>query len=397
MTVFKLPDLGEGLPDAEIREWHVAVGDEVKTDQPIVSMETAKAVVEVPAPHAGVIKTLFGDEGDIIETGAPLVEFEAAAGASADANEAAATSEAREDTGTVAGNIEVGSEVIEETAIVLTRKRSSSEPSKPVLPAVRDLAHRLGVDLTALRGTGRNGMISIADVQKAAKSAGGAAAGQTAGDELPDGESLQGSRRIMAQTMAKSHAEVVPVSVFDRAVLDAWDDNVDITCRLIRAIVTACKAEPALNAAFSGQSMRRQLQDQVNLGLAMDTEEGLFVPVLRDVGSKLADMQQLRDQLNTVKQQMRDRSIPQEDLQGATITLSNFGVFAGKYATPVVVQPQVAIIACGKMHDEVVAKDGLAIVTKVMPLSITFDHRAATGGEATRFMSVLLEDLQKRD
>ncbi|ELU00564.1 hypothetical protein CAPTEDRAFT_139675 [Capitella teleta] len=193
--------------------------------------------------------------------------------------------------------------------------------------------------------------------------------------------------------MAESHAAVVPVTLFDDVDIDHWQDKEDITVRLIQAIAAACEVEPALNAWFDGATLSRQLHDTVDLGLAVDSEEGLFVPVIRDVARM--EKEAVRTRINELREGVKDRSLPNSELQGATITLSNFGVFAGKYATPVVVPPMVCIIGVGRLRDEIVSISGKPESHRVLPLSLSFDHRAATGGEATRFLHAMIQQLQK--
>jgi 2-oxoisovalerate dehydrogenase E2 component (dihydrolipoyl transacylase) len=371
MSIFRLPDLGEGLPDAEITEWHVNVGDEVKVDQPLVSMETAKAVVEVPSPQAGKISLLHGKAGDIIKTGAPLVEF--------DGGEAAKPA-AKADTGTVVGNIETSDKVVEEASGVAQKKAGAT--GVKATPAVRALARKLGVDLSCVTPSAANGVVSADDVKRY-------------NDMLSDVgelEPLRGARRAMAYNMVKSHDEVVPVTIYDNADIHAWKDGEDITVRLIQALIKACKAEPAVNAWFDNQAFGRRLHQHVNLGLAMDTGEQLFVPVLHKADEMSAE--QIRAAVDDYKQKVRDQSITPEEMRGASISLSNFGKFAGRYANSLIVPPMVAIIAIGKKYDEVVAHEGQAAVHPVLPISLSFDHRGVTGGEATRFLGVFIEALQ---
>ena len=397
MNIFKLPDLGEGLPDAEIVEWHVKEGDTVNVDQPLVSMETAKAVVEVPSPYAGKIIKLHGKAGDIIATDSPLVSFETA---DASDNEKA-------DGATVAGKIEVGTTVLTESATGITPTHKESSHIK-ALPAVRALAKLLDVDLNSVTGTGKNGEITLEDIRHC-EAASAAVAIQDNKISAPsgrldcfanarnDGEStiepLRGTRRAMSQAMSLSHAEVVPVTVFDDANIHAWSADTDITYRVIRAITAACQAEPALNAHFNKKSLERKLFTEVNIGIAMDSPEGLFVPVLKNAETLSAP--EIRGKINHFKQVVRDRSIPSSDLQGSTIHLSNFGMFAGRYATPIVVPPIVAIIGTGKIREQAINANGNIALHKFMPLSLTVDHRAVTGAEATRFLKMMIEDLQK--
>lgn len=369
--IFKLPDLGEGLPDSEIVEWHVAVGDVVKLDQLLVSMETAKAVVEVPSPVAGKVIKLYGNPGDIIKTGAPLVEFES--------TENKKTSE---DAGTVVGKLEVGETILQEETI------KSSKPLQGIkaTPAVRALADRLKVDLSMIAPTGPQGAVTLQDVQQAARHI------TDHTHQIGDIEPLKGVRRAMAQVMSQAHAEVVPVTVMDDAKLWGWSTTEDITVRIIQAIIKACEKEPSLNAWFDARRMGRRLFSEVHLGIAMDTEEGLFVPAIRDAQNLTKEV--LRQRIETLKKQVSERSIPAEELRGATITLSNFGKFAGRYANPIIVPPMVAIIGVGKVREEVVAVKGRPEVSKVLPLALTFDHRAVTGGEATRFLGEVIRALE---
>ena len=366
MTIFKLPDLGEGLPDAEIHEWFVKVGDWVKTDDPLVSMETAKALVDVPCPQDGKITELFGKIGDIIKTGDPLVSFESEV--------------PKSDQGTVVGNLEASTSVTEDHFIIGSPKDTAHQPK--ATPNVRLLAKKLGVDLSQLFGSGAYNVITKEDVERAAH------------HDLPleDGfEPLHGVRRAMQQSMIKSHQEVVPVSIFDEADIHAWTQESDITVRIIRAIVAACKLEPSLNAWFDSKHCARKCFESINLGLAMDNADGLFVPVIQDP-KNMSDTA-LREQINHYKQSVADRSIPMEKLTGHTFTLSNFGKFSGRFASPIIVPPTVAILAVGRVYDGVVSHQGQVQTHKLLPLSLSFDHRAVTGGEATRFLGQVIASL----
>jgi 2-oxoisovalerate dehydrogenase E2 component (dihydrolipoyl transacylase) len=372
MNIFHLPDLGEGLAEAEIHEWHVKVGDVVKVDQPLVTMETAKAVVEVPSPQAGKITKLHGNKGDIIKTHAPLVEFE---------GEETVT----KDKGTVVGSLEESTTVLDEGDMIIGAAKTASSTVK-AMPAVRALAKQLNVDLSSVKPSGPQGQITAEDVKNAA------------GHQAPQkpkmtGEvtTLHGVRRAMAMAMTHSHQEVVPVTIIDDADITEIV-NSDITACLIHAMVAGIKVEPALNSWFDGKTLELCVMPEINLGLAMDTEDGLFVPVLKNVGSKTA--QDLRNMINTFKTTVRARTVAPSDLQGASITLSNFGMIAGRYATPIIVPPMVAILGCGRLRDEPRVRDGIVQVRKILPLSLTFDHRAITGGEATRFLGAVIKHLE---
>ncbi|MBM3340681.1 MAG: 2-oxo acid dehydrogenase subunit E2 [Betaproteobacteria bacterium] len=365
MKIFKLPDLGEGLQEAEIVKWHVAAGDTVAVDQPLVSVETAKAIVDIPAPYAGKIVKLYGNPGDIAHLNAPLVAFEGE-GASAD-------------TGTVVGVVEAGQNVV-------TAAPAAPAPTTAGIkatPAVRALARKLNVDLSMVTPTGADGLITANDVQRAARVL--AEAGPI--------ELLRGIRRAMARNMTLANAEVASATIMDDADIDAWPTHTPVILRLIRAMVAACKAEPALNAWYDHEKAGRWVLKKVDLGIAVDTPDGLLVPVLRNVGER--DAEDLKQGLHRLLRDARARKVPPEDLRGNTITLSNYGTIAGRYASPVVVPPTVAILGAGKIRQEVVAAEGKPVVHRVLPLSLTFDHRAVAGGEAGRFLNVVIEDLQR--
>lgn len=450
MKNFNLPDLGEGLPDAEIVEWHVREGDKVKLDDPLVSMETAKAVVDVPSPFSGKVIKLFGQAGDVIATGSPLASFEldtsqpqradaedtghqhappvkpSAAMQVPISNAASTLTDVAEnvDSGTVVGTMEASDHVVSEQAMSIGGVKA--------MPVVRALAKKLGIDLTQVKPSGASGVVTLQDLKAfsassattQAPSAPTASSGSvTATAQLnpistvtrataplsaagkpmrtaPPGnivfgqpEPLRGVRRNMARIMAAAHAAVVPATLTDDADIHAWQPGNDIMARLVRALVVAARTEPALNAWFDAENSTRTLHQRVDVGVAVDSEEGLFVPVLRN--ADMLDASGVRMALNRIRDQVRDRSIAPEELKGYTIMLSNFGVFAGRYATPVVVPPCVAIIAVGKLQHEVVAVMGGIATHRIVPLSLTFDHRACTGGEAARFLKAMLDDLAR--
>ncbi len=377
MNIFKLPDLGEGLTEVEIVEWLVKVGDQVNVDQPVATVETAKAIVEIPSPQKGTIYKLYGDVGDIVNVGDPLMEFDGEGAAAPAAPPAAA----RKDTGTVAGELQVTDEVVKEQATSVGQATSGIKAT----PAVRALAKRLDVDLAIVTPSGPNDTITAADVQRVSKIL----------KEVGPLEPLRGVRRTMAKAMTMANAEVVPVTIYEDADINAWKGKDDITIRLIHAIVAGCQAEPALNSWYDSHAVGRRILKKIDLAIAVDTPDGLFVPVLRDVASR--DAKDLRGGLEAIKKAVRERNIPPEEMRGYTFTLSNFGTFSGRYANPIVVPPTVAILGAGRIRQEVVVSNGQPAVHWIMPLSLTFDHRSVTGGEATRFMGAVVASLEKAE
>lgn len=365
MRYFKLPDLGEGLQEAEIVEWHIQPGDEVGVDQVIVSVETAKAIVEVPSPQAGVIAALFGEAGDLIHVGEPLLEY-----ANAD----------DEDQGTVVGEMKSAGAAVETDHFIIG---SAGQSAHRVLatPAIKALARRLNVDLTQVEGTGQHGMITGTDVERAAQ----------VSRNFGEATALRGVRRVMANNMARANAQVVRVTIHDDVDIHRWHGQDDPTMRLVRAIGAGCRAEPNLNAWFDGERLTLRVIERVDLGIAVDTPDGLFVPVLRDVTSRDGD--DLRRGLDALRTAVKARKIPPQEMTGATITLSNFGTLAGRYGNPVIVPPMVAILGAGRIRQEVVAEQEKVVIHPMLPLSLSFDHRAITGGEAARFLAAVMSDL----
>ncbi len=365
MKIFKLPDLGEGLQEAEIVKWHVKVGDEVKADQPMVSVETAKAVVDIPAPYDGKIAKLYGKVGDIAHIGAALVAFEGEGEAS--------------DAGTVVGKVEVGQKIISEAPAAPAPLTAGIKAT----PAVRALARKLNMDLAMVTPTGADGLITAHDVQRAARILA----------ETGPIEMMRGVRRTMAQNMELATAEVASATIMDDADIEPWPEETHTMLRLLRALVAGCRAEPSLNAWYDSEKVGRWVLKKVDVGIAVDTADGLLVPVLRNVDRR--DPEDLKRALEKLIADARARKVPPEELRANTITLSNYGSIAGRYASPVVLPPTVAILGAGKIAKQVVVVDDKPVIHRMLPLSLTFDHRAVTGGEAGRFLNAVIADLQQ--
>jgi 2-oxoisovalerate dehydrogenase E2 component (dihydrolipoyl transacylase) len=370
MKTFTLPDLGEGLQDAEIVSWHVSAGDRVIADQPLVSVETEKAVVEVPAPWSGVVAKLYAEPGDVVAIGGPLADFD--------------LDEKGRDAGAVVGDLPQAQAATAKSTPV-ARPRATASAKVKAMPAVRKLAADLGIDLALLRGSGPDGAISREDVLAASQ----AGVAPSAGDEW---EPLRGVRRVMARNMAAAHAAVAATTVTELADVTHWAQSEDVTLRLVRAIAAGCAAEPELNVWYDADSQRRRVHQTIDLGIAMHTGDGLFVPVLRDAGNRPVD--DLRVGLEAMKRDVSNRSVPPEELRGQTITLSNFGMVGGRHAALMVVPPQVAIVGAGRITASPRVSGDQVVPGRSLPLSLTFDHRAVAGVEAARFLMAIVNDLE---
>lgn len=355
VATFSLPDLGEGLQEAEIVEWFANEGDRVVADQPLLSVETDKAVVEVPSPWTGVVLKHRASIGDVLNTGAPLVDID-------DGKE-------ETDKGAIVGELKQTSA----TSIAGVREEKRIGRAAPT---VRTRARAMGIDLRDVTGTGPTGAITLKDLELAGTPARG-----------------NGTRRSMARAMARSHESVVPATVTDVADVTSWhSQEADYLTRLIVALVAAAEAEPALNRLFDADVPQPQ---GTSVAFAVDAPHGLVTPVLHDAG-KLTT-REIRTRLNTLIEKTRNRRLEREDSSGGTITLSNFGPIGGRHAALVVTAPQVAILGAGRAYDSVGWRDGGVVRVTELPLSLTFDHRAVTGGEAARFLAAVKAHLEQEN
>ncbi len=432
MREFKLPDLGEGLTEAEIVEWHVSAGQGIKLNQPLVSVETDKAVVEVPSPVSGRVISLHGEPGDVIPVGDVLARFDD--GSSPGERRDSALE--KNDAPGVVGELPSAGVVMADTTA-----SPATTPGKPrvkAAPSVRALARELGVDLTHLEGSGPQGRITAGDVARAAPGERGLPSprrGQDAlapslpagsdeklpssrrGEAAPDtpwerglpsprrgqdalapsfpagsDEKLSGPRRAMFHSMTAAHRDVALCTVMDDADIHDWESPRDFTPRLIRAMVAGCRAEPRLNGTFNAETGVLSMAEEVHLGLAIHTPHGLIVATIYSAGK--LNLNELRDEVARLKKAGVDRTLKPDEVRGYTITLSNIAGGSSRYATPLMVPPTVGILGSGAARDEVVAVDGLITIRRIMPLSLTFDHRCVAGAEASRFLSAVLADLK---
>jgi 2-oxoisovalerate dehydrogenase E2 component (dihydrolipoyl transacylase) len=389
MGVFILPDLGEGLPDASIRKWYVNTGDYVAIDQPLVAVETAKAVVDIPSPFAGKILTLKGSAGDVINVGDAIIEF-----SSQEETHHNAKAPKDDMSHSIVGNLQT-------TTIQTTSSLTGIQPEKiskssiQAVPAARLIAREFNIDLHTAAAQSKNNIITVDDIKRIilnSKPSAAATPPPTIASVNSTLTPLTQAQRAMAQIMTKSHREITAASLMQEADLHAWADKTDITVRLLQAISAALKVEPILNAYYYHDQFSYQMNEKVNIGIALDTLKGLYMPVVKDASALTAAA--LREKINGFKIKSKNNAFSPEDLQGATIMLSNYGSIIGQYATPTLVPPMVTIIGAGKIYKKVVAADDQMEVHRVLPLSITIDHRLITGGQVARFFQVLVQTLE---
>ena len=385
---FKFPDVGEGIAEGEIIRWLVKVGDWVKEDQDLVEVETDKAVLTLNSPYTGKIETLHGSEGEIIKVGALLTTIRE------EAETAAGAESARKDSGTVVGSLAEAIEVV-----------------RPVLatPAVRALARQMMVDLASVKGSGPGGRITKEDVEKAA--------GKIASRPSPAADTygpveripLRGIRRTVAKRMAEASKHVAEVTIWEDADITeleqvrakqreaAEQQGVKLTYLpfLIKASIAALKAHPYFNASLDEETQEIILKKYYNLGIAVDTSDGLIVFVIKEADRK--NILDLARETAALAEKARLRKIDLPELRGSTFTITNYGVVGASYGTPIINHPEVAILGLGKIEDRAVVRGGQIVIRKIMPLSLAFDHRVIDGVEAGRFLGVVIQHLVDPD
>ncbi|MEW2431881.1 dihydrolipoamide acetyltransferase family protein [Micromonospora sp. NPDC047644] len=420
--VFLLPDLGEGLSEAEIVEWRVAVGDVVTVDQSVVEVETAKAVVDVPCPYAGRVVTLHGAAGEVRPVGQPLITIAPLDGG----DEPAGHATYREEERAGSGNVLIGYGTGHGTA---TRRRRrprlavaaeptdagptsaaavSRDPAPPsaalvISPIVRRLAREHGVDLDTVRGTGPGGVIRRADVEAAltAPAARLAAVPDPQAGSAPAGDgdvivALTGVRKVIADKLSRSRREIPEVTIWvdvdatglleTRAAINAAtpDAPVSILALLARICLSGLRRYPQLNARVDTEAQRIVQSAGVHLGIAAQTDRGLLVPVVRD--AQRLTTAELAAELAATTAAARAGSLPPARLTGGTFTLNNYGVFGVDGSTPIINHPEAALLGVGRIVDKPWVVDGQLAVRKVTQLSLTFDHRVCDGGVAGGFL-----------
>ena len=378
---YRLPDLGEGMSEAEVLRWTVAVGDHVTRDQIVVHVQTDKAEVELPVPAAGTVTALGAAEGDMVPVGALLLALTPDDPSSTTGEAARATTRASS---------------LPPASAPASARGTSTTPGGSVpqaAPPVRKLAKELGVDLASVTGSGPGGRVTANDVRAAATGAPAA----TPGTRAP----LRGIRRAMARNMAEAWRQVPHISLFDeidaRPLLAAYraarDANpgldLTLTAYFVRAAVIALHDVPVLNAGFDPEAEDMLLHDECHMGIAAATEAGLVVPVLRD--AHRLDIPALGARVNEITAAARAGHLTPALLDGATFTITNFGTEGGRFATPIVRPPQVGILGFGAARVRPVVDGDTVIAAPALPISLSADHRVVDGHDATAFLERVAE------
>jgi pyruvate/2-oxoglutarate dehydrogenase complex dihydrolipoamide acyltransferase (E2) component len=357
-STFRLPDLGEGLTEGEIARWHVAEGQEIAEDDPLVEIQTDKATVEIPSPYGGTVLRIVVAEGEVAPVGAPLVVI------GAPGEPVAPEPSDTVSQGSPTASVDAG----------------EARPAARVqaTPVVRRIAQELGVDLAAVNGSGPGGRITEEDVRAAS-------------DTSQEGrrEPLRGVRRLIAEHMSRAHREIPPVTWVEECDFD----NVPLD-RLVATVLKACAESlaefPEINARLDADAI--VYLDRYDIGVAVQTEDGLVVPVVRRVNEKRID--ELADEVAELAERARTGSLKAEELRGSTFTVTSAGKLAGLFQTPIVNHPEVAILSIGRVAPRPVVRNDEIVVRRTGTVAITFDHRVVDGARAAAFGLAVIERLQ---
>ena len=433
---FVLPDLGEGLTEAEIVKVLVREGEVIQEDAPLLEVETDKATVEIPSPMSGRVETVHVVPNQTVRVGQVLVTFADAAGSPGKqaADTLDPTRRLAPETRTRVGNGGARQTVSQTPAARSEPVSTSRTGPVPATPATRRLARELGVDLHAVRASGPGGRVTDADVRTAAAPASAPAQARTATAPAPppparplttpltepplprfeqwgevERQPLSHLRRTIAERMTLSATVIPHVTHFDRADITDLDAvitrNLDaarvhgvtltLTSFLLKAAALALREHPQFNASLDAAAGELILKRYVHLGVAVATERGLIVPVIRDVDAK--PVVELARELAALAARVREGKAALDELRGGTFTVTNIGALGGTGAIPIINYPEVAILGVARARQEPVVRDGQIVPRLLLPLSLTFDHRVADGADGARFASAIVRRLQHPD
>lgn len=400
MPDFKLPDLGEGVTEAEIDRWLVEEGQEIAEDAPLVEVITDKATAEIPSPYGGVVAKIHVAAGQVVPVGTPLVTVMNSSDFAAGSNGGGPTSE-RDVTAPPPPPQAAG-----QADPLVSGDAASPTQGEPVkaTPPVRKLARSLGVDLTAVTGTGPDGRITRTDVEDAASEAHGPAARPTPSKRpaatIPAGgrrEPLRGVRRKIAERMEDAHRIVPAVTHVEECDVTELDATRKLAGRrdpegpkitfipfIVKAVARVLQDYPALNASMDDEAGEIVFYDRYDIGVAVDTPHGLMVPVVRE--AHLKDLRAIAADVERLATAARDGKIAAEDLRDGTFTITSPGKFGGVMATPIIMHPQSGILGVHRAEERPVVRNGQIVIRKMLNMSITFDHRILDGMTAAKFV-----------
>ncbi|MBT3243324.1 MAG: 2-oxo acid dehydrogenase subunit E2 [Bacteroidetes bacterium] len=418
--IFKFPDIGEGLDEGTIAEWYVEKGQAVEMGESLVKMETDKVVTDIPSPKTGMIANIFGKVGETIHVGDPLVEFDIQGidGEEAITEAAKPDFEPVEEGAGVVGTLEVADNSAflpateEMNTETLTKSSPGTEKHKSLAtPVARVMAKELNVDINDITGTGPVGRVMKNDIQKHYQQRHKHFEAKSGQDTTPKAEArveiqaLSQIRKAIARNMIQSKHNAAHMTVFDeievselirirnkyKEIFSRQEIKLSYLPFVLKATALALKEHPTLNSEMNLEGGQLILKKYYNIGIAVDTDEGLLVPVIHDVD--LLSIKELAQKVNQIANKSRNRELGMDDMKDGTFTITNFGSIGGQFAVPVINYPQAGILGVGRMVQKPVVKDNAIVPGTMLPLSLSVDHRIVDGGEVSRFLNKIMEYL----
>jgi len=420
--IFNFPDIGEGLDEGTILEWYVTKGQAIKAGDALVKMETDKVVADIPSPKAGTIVATFGKVGEVINVGNPLIELEIEgvfgeqAVAVAKAPQVIETNEKQEVEEEAAAGVVGTMELAEKNAFLpasdenLPKSEAVAKPAQKVLatPLARAMAKDLNIDINKITGTGPSGRVSKTDIENYKPSKQPAAKQRDIQMDLTDAvtyEPLSQIRKAIAKNMINSKQNAAHMSIFEEVEISGLirvrekykkiyaDRDAKLTYLpfIVKAVVQALKQHRQLNSQIDMENERMIYKNRYNIAIAVDSPEGLVVPVIKDADR--LSIFEIAQKITELSVKARDRKLTLEDMRDGTFTITNYGSIGGIFATPVINYPQAAILGVGRIVKKPVVKDDQIVVGNVLALSLSVDHRIVDGGEASRFVNKIMEYL----
>ncbi len=421
--IFKFPDIGEGITEGKILKWYVRKGQEIKSGESVVKMETDKVVTDIPSPRDGIISAIFGKEGELINVGDSLVEIEIEGVEGEAAQEVAkekpkpATEEAIDEKGFgVVGTIEVAGDAAylpasDEGMPITAEKKEETVRKALTTPVARAMAKDLGVDINKVPGTGPAGRVMKKDIKKYHEAFQKGEVKPGLEPELPsilpvEYQSLSQIRKTIAKNMIRSKQNAAHMTVFEEVEVSELvrmrstykeqflKEGLKFSYMsfIFKAVAEALKLHPVLNSELDLENNRMVYKKYFHINIAVDTEEGLVVPVIRNV-DKLS-IRQLTAKILEIAEKARERKLTLDDMKDGSFTVTNYGSIAGTYGVPVINYPQAAILGIGRIKKVPVVKNDEVTIGQVLPLSMSVDHRIVDGGEAARFILTVMNFLK---
>ena len=415
--IFNFPDIGEGLEEGTILEWYVSKGQLIKAGQPLVNMETDKVVTDIPSPRAGIIVEMFGEVGEIVHVGKPLVEIETEGESAVEATKETPKSMPIEEGAAVMGTMELAGDNAalppsDEGAAKGTEQEEPVARKALATPLARAMAREMKVDINKVTGTGPSGRVTKEDIQSYSPASHPSEIVEhpesplpTVTGDLTTYEPLSQIRKAIAKNMLNSKQSTAHMTLFEEVEISELmrireklkktfaDKNVKLTYLpfVVKATVQALKQHRPLNSQMDLEHDRMVYKNRYNIAIAVDTPEGLVVPVIKDA-DKLSILQ-IAQKIAELSDKARDRKLTMDDMKDGTFTITNYGSIGGIFATPVINYPQAGILGIGRLLKTPIVKDDQIVIGNILPLSLSLDHRIVDGGDASRFINRLREYL----